>query len=147
MNADFAAVQNYEREIYDADGRVQPPVGTELTECGYPYCPQAVSAVVRRVHAETGMPVLITENGIATQDDARRIDFIREALTGIHEAIEDGVPVLGYTYWSTMDNFEWAMGYSKHFGLIAVDRETMRRTVKPSGRYLGRIAQANALVD
>ena len=147
MNADFAAVQNYEREIYDADGRVQPPVGTELTECGYPYCPQAVSAVVRRVHAETGMPVLITENGIATQDDARRIDFTREALTGIHEAIEDGVPVLGYTYWSTMDNFEWAMGYSKHFGLIAVDRETMRRTVKPSGRYLGRIAQANALVD
>lgn len=146
MNADFAAVQNYEREYYDAKGRMAASAGTELTECGYPYCPEAVSAVVRRVHRETGLPVMVTENGIATQDDTRRIDFIREALTGLQAAIGDGVPLLGYIYWSAMDNLEWAMGFSKHFGLIAVDRQTMKRTIKPSCRYLGAVAQANAIL-
>jgi len=147
MNADFAAVQNYEREIYDANGRVPHGAEEELTECGYPYCPEAVSSVVRRVHKETGLPVMVTENGIATQDDSRRIDFIREAVTGLHAAVEDGVPLLGYIYWSSLDNLEWAMGFDKHFGLIAVDRETMHRTVKPSCRYLGRIAQNNGMTE
>ena len=145
MNADFVAVQNYEREIYDANGRVPHGADEELTECGYPYCPEAVSSVVRRVHKETGLPVMVTENGIATQDDSRRIDFIREAVTGLHAAVEDGVPLLGYIYWSSLDNLEWAMGFDKHFGLIAVDRETMHRRVKPSCRYLGTIAQNNGL--
>jgi beta-glucosidase len=66
-------------------------------------------------------------------------------LGNVHAAIEDGVDVRGYFHWTNTDNFEWARGYTAHFGLIAVDRTTLERTVKPSGRLYARIATANAL--
>jgi len=96
---------------------------------------------LRRYHK----PVYITENGIATADDSRREAYLPAILAQVHSAIEDGVDVRGYFHWTNMDNFEWAKGYTAHFGLIAVDRKTLDRTVKPSGRLYARIATANAL--
>lgn len=68
-----------------------------------------------------------------------------EHLRAVHDAIRAGVDVRGYFAWSLLDNFEWAMGYTQRFGLVHVDFGTQRRTVKESGRYLGRVAKANAL--
>src|SRR5690606_26049053 len=109
--------------------------------------PQALEATIRRAWEYTRgeVPILVTENGIGTDDDSQRIAYVREALAGVLRAIADGIDVRGYTYWSLLDNFEWAFGYGPRFGLVECDRETFVRTAKESARWLGRVAQANAL--
>ena len=92
-----------------------------------------------------GKPVYVTENGIATSDDAVRARYLADVLANVHGAIQDGVDVRGYFHWTNTDNFEWARGYSVNFGLIEVDRKTLDRTMRPSGRLYARIAAANAL--
>ena len=91
------------------------------------------------------MPLLVTENGIGTTDDEQRIDYVRQALSGVLDAIDEGIDVRGYTYWSLLDNFEWALGYRPRFGIVGVDRATFARTAKPSARWLASVAAANAL--
>ena len=92
-----------------------------------------------------GVPILVTENGIGTADDAERIEYVERALAGVQACLRDGIDVRGYVYWSLMDNFEWVLGYGPTFGLVAVDRPTQTRTPKPSATWLGTIARANAL--
>jgi beta-glucosidase len=87
-------------------------------------------------------PILITENGIATADDQRRIDYTREALRDLAGAIADGIDVRGYLHWSLLDNYEWG-SYARPFGLAAVDRTTFERTPKPSAHWLGGLARSN----
>jgi len=142
---DFVGVQTYSRHRVSPAGYLGPDQDAELTLMGYEFRPQALEATIRRAAGMTGLDVFVTENGIATTDDRRRIEFVRRALEGVHRCIEDGIDVLGYTYWSALDNFEWVLGYGPTFGLIGVDRETQQRSVKPSARWLGRIAQANTL--
>jgi beta-glucosidase len=77
--------------------------------------------------------------------DERRVRFVHDHVAALHDAIEQGVPVIGYCHWSLLDNFEWALGYAQRFGLVHVDYETLERTVKDSGRYYAEIARANAL--
>ena len=77
--------------------------------------------------------------------DQRRIEFYRGYLTELHKAIHDGANVRGYHAWSLLDNFEWAEGYSKRFGLVYVDYQTQKRTIKDSGRWYARVAATNAL--
>ena len=103
--------------------------------------PDAIGNVVRYAHRATGKPILVTENGIDAADDAIRQRFIPAAVASVLTAAHDGVPVLGYIHWSLLDNFEWLSGYGPKFGLVAVDRTTFKRTVKPSARILGRIAR------
>jgi beta-glucosidase len=141
---DFLGVQNYSRVLVDADGAAFHPEGAELTQMGYEFYPQALENVLRRA-AAAGLPMIVTENGIGTDDDNRRTDFIRLALDGVERCLADGVDVRGYYYWSALDNFEWMLGYRPTFGLIAVDRATQQRHVKDSARYLGAIARRNAL--
>ena len=86
--------------------------------------------------------MIVTENGVATDDDARRISYIERALHGVAACLREGIDVRGYTYWSAFDNFEWALGYRPTFGLIAVDRARQERTVKPRARWLGNVARA-----
>src|SRR5439155_26213832 len=89
--------------------------------------------------------IYITENGVSTEDDSRRIEYIDRALAGLKRCIADGIDVRGYIHWSLLDNFGWIFGYLPKFGLIAVNRETQERLIKPSARHLGEIARANAL--
>jgi beta-glucosidase len=116
---------------------------------GYEYYPESLEATIRRAWAYTNgeVPIIVTENGIGTDDDAQRIAYVRTALEGVLACIADGIDVRGYTYWSLLDNFEWAFGYGPRFGIVDCDRHTFDRAPKESARWLGRVARANALVD
>jgi beta-glucosidase len=91
------------------------------------------------------LPIMITENGICTDDDGLRWDFIREHLSAIHKAIEDGVNVTGYLYWSLLDNFEWDKGFAPRFGLIDVDYDTFKRTVRESAYKYAQVCKSGIL--
>jgi beta-glucosidase len=142
---DFVGVQAYTRIRVGRAGPMEPTPGAEWTQMGWEFWPEALEAVTRRAHRATGLPVLITENGVAVADDARRIEYIRRALEGVGRCLDDGVPVLGYCYWSALDNFEWVLGYGPTFGIIGVERATQQRTPRPSAHWLGAVARANAL--
>ena len=141
---DFFGLQNYTRSIIGPDGIQPVPQGAEITQMDYEFYPQALEHVIRRANEEfksagKEMPILISENGIATSDDTRRIAFIDEATKGVAACIADGIPVIGYCHWSLMDNFEWQKGFSMTFGLIAVVRDTMKRIPKESLSFLGNL--------
>jgi beta-glucosidase len=144
---DFFGVQTYTRERYSPRGRMKPDPDARLTIMGYEYYPQALEATLRRAWEETGgVPLVVTENGIAVVDDNERIEYCTEALRCVLRCLADGIDIRGYMYWSLLDNFEWAYGYGPTFGLVSVDRETQERTVKRSGRWLGEVARANKLL-
>ncbi|ASN20043.1 glycoside hydrolase family 1 protein [Arthrobacter sp. YN] len=142
---DFVGVQAYSSQEVDANGLVPHPPHPENTLVGTAYRPDALSMAVRHAWNVTGgVPVLVTENGIATADDNQRVRYIAEALQGLHQTMAEGVDVRGYLHWSLLDNFEWGH-WEPTFGLIAVDRETFVRTPKPSLARLGSIAKSNRL--
>ncbi|MBR1758391.1 MAG: glycoside hydrolase family 1 protein [Lachnospiraceae bacterium] len=138
---DFFGVQNYTRTLMGPEGSLPVPDGAEVTQMDYEFYPQALGHVIRKVHKELPIPIIVTENGVAATDDTRRVAFIKEALAGVESCIADGIPVLGYCYWSLLDNFEWQKGYSMTFGLIAVDRSTQKRYPKESLTFLGSYAK------
>lgn len=135
---DFLGVQNYTRSRYDTNGSMSAPDGAELTQMNYEFYPQALEHVLRTVAKSFHGDLIVTENGVATADDTRRVAFIEQALTGVQNCLADGLPIKGYFYWSLMDNFEWQKGFAMQFGLIAVDRaNNQTRSPKPSLGYLG----------
>ncbi|MCI0397724.1 MAG: family 1 glycosylhydrolase [Chloroflexi bacterium] len=140
---DFVGVQTYSRERFGPDGRLDPEEGVELTQMGYEFWPEAIGATLRRAHEVAGVPLIVTENGIGTADDTRRLEYYQRALQSVAGCLRDGLNVRGYFAWSAFDNFEWMLGYRPTFGLIAVDKETQERTIKPSARWLGTVARAN----
>ena len=121
---DFIGVQNYERVVYGPDGTVPPPAGAVLNAMGTAVEPASLGGAVRYAHEVSGKPVLVSEHGIATADDSVRAAFIEPSLAGLRDAMDDGVPVLGYCHWTLLDNFEWISGYDTQLGLHEVDRET-----------------------
>jgi beta-glucosidase len=106
--------------------------------------PQGLEATIREAHRVAGIPVIVTENGLATEDDAQRVDYLRTAVDGVASCLTDGIDVRGYIAWTAFDNYEWVFGYGPKFGLIAVDRQTQERTPKASAHWLGRQAQVHA---
>jgi beta-glucosidase len=142
---DFVGVQTYSRTRIGPDGQLPPPDGSATMQTGWEVYPEALGHTVRLAAEHAGVPVLVTENGMATDDDAARIAYTGAALEGLARCVADGIDVRGYLHWTLLDNFEWNAGFSKTFGLIAVDREDFRRRVKPSARWLGRVARHNGL--
>jgi len=143
---DFIGVQAYTRNIVGPEGIRPPAPDVEKTLTEWEYFPPAAAIGVRAAWELSGhTPVMVTENGIATADDSRRIDYTRGALEGLHGCLSDGITLLGYQHWSALDNYEWASGFAPTFGLIGWDRETFERTPKPSARWYGEVARANAL--
>ena len=143
---DFVGVQTYTRERYGPQGDLGSAEGVEVTQMGYEFWPQAIGATLRRAHELTGLPLMVTENGIGTADDGRRLAYYQAALQSVADCLRDGLDVRGYFAWSAFDNFEWMLGYRPTFGIIAVDRTTQQRTVKPSARWLSQVARANRLI-
>ncbi|WP_292699920.1 family 1 glycosylhydrolase, partial [Microbacterium sp. 69-10] len=130
--------------------------GLPRTDMGWEVQPEGLARLLRRVADEYSgaVPLYVTENGVAYDDvvesdgevaDADRVAFLRAHVAATLDAIEQGVDVRGYFYWSLMDNYEWAWGYAKRFGIVRVDYETQRRTVKESGREYARIIAARAI--
>ncbi|MFS0880591.1 glycoside hydrolase family 1 protein [Metabacillus niabensis] len=136
---DFLGVQNYSRKIHGPDGVVPPDEHAKLTKMGYEYYPEALGNVLNFVSQHWEKPIIVTENGLSTDNDEERVEFIKQALKGVYLSLKKGIPVIGYTYWSLLDNFEWQLGYDQTFGLIAVDRTTQTRHPKESLSVLGEI--------
>ena len=144
---DWVGVQAYTRTIVGPEGPRPVADGVERTLTGWEYYPPALAEGVRlAARYAPGVPVFVTENGMATGDDARRRDYVRGALEGLQDTMQEGTEVLGYLYWSLLDNYEWG-SFAPTFGIVGVDRATFARDVRESARWLGRVAQANALVD
>jgi beta-glucosidase len=144
---DFVGVQNYERIHFGADGQVEPPEHLERNQMGSAIEPMSLAGAVRYAYDATRVPVLVTEHGISTADDRQRVAFIPPSLRGLLDAIDDGVPVVGYCHWTLLDNFEWVFGYAHQLGLHEVDRVTFARTPKPSARVYAAIAAAHAVTS
>jgi len=132
------------------------PEGLPVTAMDWLVEPSSFHELLTRVVAPMSgdLPVYITENGSAwydyvTQDgavnDFERLSYLREHLAAVRQAITDGVNVRGYFAWSLLDNFEWAEGYAKRFGLVYVDFGTQQRILKRSGEYYARVTRANAI--
>jgi beta-glucosidase len=170
---DFLGVNYYSRSVVseaDAEGIRDPHSGAwpgservrfherglPVTQMGWEIDAPGLSALLRRVHDEYGpIPLYITENGAAYPDevgadglvaDPARIDYYRQHLRECHRMIADGVPLKGYFAWSLMDNFEWAWGYEKRFGLVHVDYATQARTPKASASWYADVIRGNALI-
>lgn len=140
-NDDFFGVQCYSRKCFDENGGTKSRDNTRVTQMGYEDYPIAIANVVRKVAEEFKGELIVTENGIATDDDNRRIEFITEATDGLKTCIEDGINLKGYMYWSLLDNFEWQKGYGMTFGLIEVDRPSQTRHPKGSLEFLGSLIE------
>jgi len=143
---DFIGVQCYSRVHFGLEGQAPNDPDVPITQMGYEYWPQGVEHCARRAAAMTGIPVLLTESGIATDDDAERIAYLTEVLRGVRRALDDGVDIRGYFVWSLLDNFEWSNGFGPKFGLHSVDPTTFDRRAKPSAEWFGAVARANGLV-
>lgn len=142
---DFLGVQNYERALWTDKGKLPPPAGAAVNWSGTEVWAPSLAGAVRYAHAATGVPILVSEHGVGTEDDTVRAKFIPESLSHLKAAIDDGIPVLGYCHWSLLDNFEWIFGYKPKFGLASFDPVTFARNPKPSARVYGAIAKANSL--
>ena len=143
---DFVGVQTYSRLRVGPKGMLGPEPGVPVTQMGYEYWPAALEGTIRRAAEVTGgIPVVVTENGIGTDDDDQRRAYVTEALAGLRRCLDDGIDVRGYIHWSLLDNFEWVLGYGPRFGLVAVDRQDFTRAPKPSAAWLGSVARANRL--
>jgi beta-glucosidase len=142
--SDFIGVQMYTRAIVGKKD-LPAPQNSELTQMGYEFYPECVEGVIRYTAREVHVPIYVTENGVATDDDTRRVEYYRRALIGLKRTLDDGIDVRGYITWSLLDNWEWNFGYMPKFGIVAVDRATQQRTIKPSAAYLGNIARRNSL--
>ncbi|MEI6875739.1 MAG: family 1 glycosylhydrolase [Spirochaetota bacterium] len=140
LDDDFVGIQAYQRHVVDTDGRLVPPGADEERDGqGRRFDPEALELALRRAWDLTGKPLLVTENGICSDDDSQRIRFIDRALAGVRRCLEGGIDLRGYLHWTAFDNYEWG-SYEHKFGLVGVDRHTLAREPKPSARHLGSYA-------
>lgn len=131
-----------------------PGPGSEKTAMGWTIWPEGIHQVLQKFHTRfPKLPLYITENGSAWDDhvvdgrvdDGQRVAYLEDHLRQVHRAAAEGIPVKGYYAWSLLDNFEWAEGYAKRFGLIHVDFKTQKRIIKASGHRYAQVIRANGL--
>jgi beta-glucosidase len=142
---DWLGVQYYRKQWVDPASPTlfaAPPPGVPVTQMGWAVHPDGLREVLHRA-ARTGLPLFVTENGIATTDDTERVAYLATHLAALAQARAEGVDVRGYLHWSAFDNFEWSEGYRPRFGLIAVDRQNdFARHPKPSAHAFARVARS-----
>lgn len=154
VDFDFIGINNYSAFNYSDWGGDKHIDTSKLPKnsLGWVIDGRSMYWTVRFLHERYKLPIMITENGMSNRDlvnaqgeiaDSVRIDYINEYLQNLKRAVLEGIPVLGYQHWSLMDNFEWAEGYDPRFGLIHVDFETGKRTIKKSGYHYKAIIESN----
>lgn len=154
---DFMGVNYYFRSVYDKGRLIRQVPGARETGMGWEIYPQGLKDLLCRIAGDYNLPLLyITENGAAYPDvpdddgrirDKERIAYLQEHLEALAAAIAEGAPVAGYFLWSLLDNFEWAHGLSKRFGIIYVDYGNLKRTAKTSAAWYSRVIAANGLPE
>jgi len=156
-NLDFIGINYYTRTIVRSVGwGAQALLGQAcrlahhhnrgpISATGWEVYPHGLAGVLEKFSA-FGLPLLITENGIATDDETLRRTFLLEHLQNLAQALEKGMHVLGYLYWSLLDNFEWALGTQARFGLAAVDFTTQQRLPRPCAEDFARVCRENSLL-
>jgi len=144
-DTDFIGVQNYERVVTTKEGKLPVPEDAQRNHAGRWVEPTSLANCVEYTYHTTQKPIIVTEHGIGTENDAQREWFITESLRHLQHTIEQGVPVKGYVHWTLLDNFEWVSGYSEHFGLHTVDRTTFERKQKPSAKAYSEIVKRNRI--
>jgi len=159
---DFLGVNNYFRAVIKTDKKEAflglssvKPSGAEYTEMNWEIYPLGIYELLKRIHNDYDEPVVyITENGAAFPDkidengrvnDESRIKYLKGYFLQAHRAIEEGVKLSGYFVWSLLDNFEWAYGYSKRFGLVYTDYPTQKRIIKASGWWYKRVIEKSGI--
>ena len=151
---DFYGVNIYETKPYSMKGDYlsNTYIGSPRNAMDWPICENALYYSAKFLYDRYKLPIIITENGMPCHDwvhldgkvhDECRIDFVHRYLNGLKKAAEEGVDVMGYFYWSVMDNFEWSSGYDRRFGLIFVDYRTGERTVKESALWYKKVIESN----
>ncbi len=139
-------------DYYKGEPKKKAPGGTPRTTMNWPMTPESTYWSAKYLSERYHLPLLITENGMANTDfvmldgkvhDPQRINFIHTYLRSLKKAVEEGIDVIGYQYWSLMDNFEWAEGYKQRFGLVYVNYETFERTLKDSAYFYADVIKTN----
>ncbi|MET4538374.1 beta-glucosidase [Arthrobacter bambusae] len=142
---DYIGVQAYSAQWVGLNGIEPHPVRPDNTLVRTAYRPDALGIAIRHTAVVLpDVPILVTENGIATRDDDRRITYTTAALHSLAETMADGIDVRGYVHWSLLDNYEWGH-WDPTFGLVAVDHKTFERQPKPSLGWLGNVSRANSI--
>ena len=137
QHSDFLAINYYfARRIYGY--RVHDPY-LKVSDLGWDMQPDKLQYLLEDVAERYRLPIMITENGLADGTDSQRQWWLTETIKAMHEALKRDIKLIGYLHWSLLDNFEWDKGYWPKFGLVAVDRQTMARTVRPSARWFGAV--------
>ncbi len=159
---DFFGLNLYSRTLIQADnsllgmGQAPPPEDAQLTDMGWEVLPDALFEQLMELKNDYGNPdIYVTENGAAFPDtltddgvdDPKRVAFYRDYLWAAQSALGEGANLKGYFAWTLLDNFEWAEGYTKRFGLVHVDFATQKRTPKRSFEYFSEVVSENALPD
>ena len=158
---DFIGINYYHRSVVrsekvsEAENAPRTVFSGDVTEMGWEVHPESLYKMLGRLYFDYDFPVIhITENGAAYVDevsadgevhDPKRVSYYARHLQQVHRAVEAGSPVKGYFAWSLMDNFEWAFGYSKRFGLVYVDYQTQQRIMKDSAKWYAHVIQNNAV--
>jgi beta-glucosidase len=156
---DFVGVNHYQRVVVTDDpaapltGAREHAVGEKLTSFGWSITPDALTTVLEMVAGYTDLPLYVTENGASFADvlrpdgrveDAERVGYLQGYIGALDDAAAAGSRIAGYFAWSLMDNFEWAEGYEKRFGLIYVEFSSQRRVPKSSAHYYSGVIAAHA---
>lgn len=153
---DFVGLNYYTRDFVHFGGLSLPEVFGNVcslehhasvgprNSLGWEVYPDGMYEAIHEVNRYR-LPILITENGICTNKDEERWSYIRSHLFQLHRAMEEGVPIWGYLYWSLLDNFEWAEGFQPRFGLVGVDYQTQRRIIRESAKKYAEVCQTGEL--
>ncbi len=142
----YHAVSVDSRRPFEYASYVPPGEGRRTQLGNAPWAEGLYRVLLRLRDADVGVPLLVAENGIGTDDDAWRIEFLAAHLQAVGLAVAAGADVRGYFHWTSVDNFEWVHGYTARFGLVGFDPATGERHPKPSAAWLGGVARAGALV-
>ena len=118
-------------------------LASNYTQNGWEIDPEGFHATLVNVSNRYGKPIVVTENGIGTQSEQKKIRYFREHVNQMRRAMNDGVDIRGYLPWTHVDNYEWAEGYAANFGLTSLDKKTMRLDIQPSGEWFQKFIKAN----
>jgi beta-glucosidase len=143
---DLVGVNYYYSQVASARRFILRPKGEQsshYTQNGWLIDPEGLHAVLMTVSKRYGKPIVISENGIGTQSEQKKIRYFREHVNQMRRAMEDGVDIRGYFPWTLTDNYEWAEGYAANFGLTSFNKKEMKLELEPAGRWFRNFIEAN----